>query len=540
MPREIVTNSEMRHHEHVTVTEWVDLHYDALNYTSNRIAVYEKIGEKQKEDYTYKVKHVLHDYRDTRIRNTSDVILLGVPIVLDAKASWLKKHDDELFCRARTGNASEPDWSHCVHADYTRAGDFLFSATRHGESFKKQISVAISVIETMRFYCDHVSEVRDLSQRIFDMPQLSDSMQKYISCIVLDMEYSPSELLTMIKTTINRNRKWSADDLSSTSALLILLPMVKQLFNRTRVFGVEDSACSASANRQQQVTRLLRDYSLRMSCLDMTVKYALASPSSNHRQNNHDHLARHHKDIVIINPAWIDLVCKLATSFGVPNTYVDILRLDLTKESISIPHSTIGRLIMKFDLPNDHISWVRDRSRDMRVVKRGQGFRADGLSQHTKCQLTLVPSLLTSTQSYQLDLAGGGTVSVTPDSQSMDVRKMLTTSPIIIRLDQKNNTCVVNQGHIQFSFSCKRLTIMFSGVYLSVTPIRPSGSDDSCASASDVADICGVCLDDTESSDVKYITDCRHTFHRQCIDAWMDHCSSTYVQATCPMCRTAM
>ncbi|CAM8876676.1 unnamed protein product [Rhodiola kirilowii] len=48
-------------------------------------------------------------------------------------------------------------------------------------------------------------------------------------------------------------------------------------------------------------------------------------------------------------------------------------------------------------------------------------------------------------------------------------------------------------------------------------------------------DICAVCLHDFEpDSEIRRLTNCRHVFHRCCLDRWMD-CD----QRTCPLCRTA-
>lgn len=46
---------------------------------------------------------------------------------------------------------------------------------------------------------------------------------------------------------------------------------------------------------------------------------------------------------------------------------------------------------------------------------------------------------------------------------------------------------------------------------------------------------CAVCLYEFEDDDeIRRLTNCRHIFHRSCLDRWMDH-----DQKTCPLCRTA-
>ncbi|KAK8965428.1 putative E3 ubiquitin-protein ligase RHA2B [Platanthera guangdongensis] len=51
-----------------------------------------------------------------------------------------------------------------------------------------------------------------------------------------------------------------------------------------------------------------------------------------------------------------------------------------------------------------------------------------------------------------------------------------------------------------------------------------------------VADFCAVCLYQFEArEEVRRLRNCRHVFHRGCIDRWMDH-----DQRTCPLCRTTL
>ncbi|KAK9276936.1 hypothetical protein L1049_006474 [Liquidambar formosana] len=50
----------------------------------------------------------------------------------------------------------------------------------------------------------------------------------------------------------------------------------------------------------------------------------------------------------------------------------------------------------------------------------------------------------------------------------------------------------------------------------------------------DPPESCAVCLYEFEGEDeIRRLTNCRHIFHRSCLDRWMD-CD----QKTCPLCRT--
>lgn len=51
---------------------------------------------------------------------------------------------------------------------------------------------------------------------------------------------------------------------------------------------------------------------------------------------------------------------------------------------------------------------------------------------------------------------------------------------------------------------------------------------------SDAPDRCAVCLYEFEGhQEIRRLTNCRHIFHRTCLDPWLDH-----DHKTCPLCRT--
>ncbi|CAN0910464.1 Brassinosteroid-responsive RING protein 1 [Linum grandiflorum] len=52
----------------------------------------------------------------------------------------------------------------------------------------------------------------------------------------------------------------------------------------------------------------------------------------------------------------------------------------------------------------------------------------------------------------------------------------------------------------------------------------------------DPPESCAVCLYDFEEEDeIRNLANCRHVFHKDCLDRWMG-----YDRRTCPMCRTAV
>ncbi|KAL3499313.1 hypothetical protein ACH5RR_038406 [Cinchona calisaya] len=54
------------------------------------------------------------------------------------------------------------------------------------------------------------------------------------------------------------------------------------------------------------------------------------------------------------------------------------------------------------------------------------------------------------------------------------------------------------------------------------------------SSSDDGEESCAVCLYEFEDDDeIRRLLNCRHIFHRNCLDRWMDH-----DQKTCPLCRT--
>ncbi|GKU96776.1 hypothetical protein SLE2022_028870 [Rubroshorea leprosula] len=51
----------------------------------------------------------------------------------------------------------------------------------------------------------------------------------------------------------------------------------------------------------------------------------------------------------------------------------------------------------------------------------------------------------------------------------------------------------------------------------------------------DPPESCAVCLYEFEAGEeIRWLKNCRHVFHRACLDRWMDH-----DQKTCPLCRTS-
>lgn len=54
------------------------------------------------------------------------------------------------------------------------------------------------------------------------------------------------------------------------------------------------------------------------------------------------------------------------------------------------------------------------------------------------------------------------------------------------------------------------------------------------AGAGEPPESCAVCLYEFEAGEeIRWLANCKHIFHRSCLDRWMDH-----DQQTCPLCRT--
>ncbi|KAA8520658.1 hypothetical protein F0562_014914 [Nyssa sinensis] len=54
------------------------------------------------------------------------------------------------------------------------------------------------------------------------------------------------------------------------------------------------------------------------------------------------------------------------------------------------------------------------------------------------------------------------------------------------------------------------------------------------AGSRDLPESCAVCLYEFEvGEEIRWLANCKHIFHRSCLDRWMDH-----DQKTCPLCRT--
>lgn len=80
--------------------------------------------------------------------------------------------------------------------------------------------------------------------------------------------------------------------------------------------------------------------------------------------------------------------------------------------------------------------------------------------------------------------------------------------------------------HKSQSFSAMLIQETLPIVSFRDLPALMSGATDSCA----------VCLYEFEADDkVRRLSNCRHVFHRSCLDRWMEH-----DQRTCPLCRTPL
>ena len=45
--------------------------------------------------------------------------------------------------------------------------------------------------------------------------------------------------------------------------------------------------------------------------------------------------------------------------------------------------------------------------------------------------------------------------------------------------------------------------------------------------------MCSICLDDENKEKVVVITECQHSFHKECLDVWLKHDT----KSSCPYCR---
>jgi len=45
--------------------------------------------------------------------------------------------------------------------------------------------------------------------------------------------------------------------------------------------------------------------------------------------------------------------------------------------------------------------------------------------------------------------------------------------------------------------------------------------------------MCSICLDDENKEKVVVITECHHSFHKECLDVWL----KTDTKSSCPFCR---
>lgn len=519
MPREIVTDKAYTHRPFEGMESWLTSHYDPTVYTSTRAALCEVVRCRDSEDFTYKVLSIVPCFREEMIANKTEValtLLLGVPLRIHGEA-WMKKYLDMHFCALRTRRTSEPDWCHVVHADYSRVGDFLFQATQRGQDFKMHLSVAISVIQGLKFYNANVPEVNRLSNQIFNMPQVSDTMQKYIACIILDKDYSQNELKVMVQTALQRSLKWKSD-VTSSSALLVLLPMVKELLSHKGVDPLEHMEYMHTTYKQKMAS-----YHLKVNAYDQKLAATQAVGDGSWTQ-----VRRRPFRAKSGAQKWIGAAMLLANEFGVHGSEASSLYQSLKHVDPGSGHA------MKYELPNERVPWISNTSTHLRVVKLRYGILAVGLSLNHLCSMRLSPNPLAVTASYLIELKDTiqhAILSITGDKQC-GRNNLLSTHPINVHMDLKNSSCVIQQGFTEFTVPAKELIIGFKGGFLFVTPITPRQFV-----ASTSTEICGICLCDCLPSEVKHITKCKHIYHETCLEDWVTHCETVGNTHSCPLCR---
>lgn len=230
------------------VEEWLKVYFDSTNYLSTRAAIFDFKEKKLNGDLVYTLRNIVDDYADAKLNsfdgvyNSSNgvnysVMLLEPPLRYDVGAKSVKQDDDVImYNMQRTG--LHFGWDITLDSDYTRIQNCLFDAASVSAPKQKaidNIDVALSVLRVHSYYYDNESSLRTLTETVFEMPQMRDTMQKYISSMILNRQFDSAQLDTMFNTVVNRNRKHSNDRLNPDSlmAFLVLMPIIRKHFNQS-------------------------------------------------------------------------------------------------------------------------------------------------------------------------------------------------------------------------------------------------------------------------------------------------------------------
>lgn len=238
MPRELTF---ARHSANgVYFKEWLDLYFDPQNYRSTRCALFDHTGSKFNGDLTYKLVSIEDDYVAEKTKAFENcvgtkiahaVCLLSPPIVYTDKACIVKQDDDVIFYNEqRTG--IDFGWDISMDSDYSRIQNCLFNATDENATRRSavdNIEVAVSMLSIQRYFHEHVPELQRLTNVVYEMPKMRDTMQKYISCVVAGREFDNIQLETMFNTVIERNRR-HGNGVKTMFGILVLMPLIKTHF----------------------------------------------------------------------------------------------------------------------------------------------------------------------------------------------------------------------------------------------------------------------------------------------------------------------
>ncbi|MED6215897.1 hypothetical protein PIB30_002585 [Stylosanthes scabra] len=120
--------------------------------------------------------------------------------------------------------------------------------------------------------------------------------------------------------------------------------------------------------------------------------------------------------------------------------------------------------------------------------------------------------------------------------------RLLGLSELLI--DTTTDTTTItnhHHNHLVSSDPTRTLSAILIREFLPVVTFREilvTNSDDDVAAASaqlTSTGSCAVCLTELVMEDeIRWLRNCKHVFHRECVDRWIDH-----DQKTCPLCRTS-
>lgn len=492
MPRELVNAKKC--YGGIYYKDWIKLNYEPDNYNSGRTAVFKFVDCKYNGDLIYKLSSIEDDYAKAKSDSfenhcDSTVFLMELPIVLNQKAIYVKM-DDDVLCYNKHEPGFCADWDITLDSDYTRIQCCVFHAATEALTNKQlsidNIDVALSVLKSHKFFHNKEQALKNLTNIVYDAPKMRDTMQKYISSIVLEKDFDVIQLETMFNTVLERNQKNNngKNNIKSMFGLLIMLPLIKTHYSEE---------CDT--------------WTIAPIIYNSFVKFIKTLPLEDYDKS----------------------VLMMGKFFGC---------IDKSNISQSLINIRSNKQLHNFPFYNDCVRWIKNNN-SVRTKKIDNTIRimsvnieknneimldlSDALQTNNTIQLSFIPF---HPENSKIQMNYGS------NHKQINLNPYTKISPII---SKQNGNIIINVIGDQFwEYRYNKLdllTINFKCLILDIKLIENNWRSKPIYIGYNNNDVCCICLNDLNKRFARTVLGCNHIFHKDCIVKWKDHSSN------CPICK---